>query len=92
MMWHGRVVTANVTPGLGVNANNGSASAEFFLGASMGIGSVFFCVGSHIGHELRPSNNFNVLDRPPADLKSVPVDTPWQPGLAFAMSYRLPLK
>ncbi len=90
--WNGRVVTVNVAPGLGVNTNNGGTHAEFFLGASVGIGSLFLAAGGHAGHELRPANGFALLDRPPDDVNVVPVETRWKLGAAVAISYRIPLK
>jgi hypothetical protein len=90
--WNASAVTVNLAPGIGVNPNNGGASAEFFLGGAVGIGSLFLSAGAHVGHELRPANGFTVGDRPPPDLRSVPVETPWRAGLALAVSYRLPLK
>jgi hypothetical protein len=90
--WAGRNMTFNFAPGVGVNPNNGGNAAEFFLGLSLGFGNVFVAAGSHVGHELRPANNYHLLDRPPADLKVVPTETPWKPGFGFAVSYRIPLK
>lgn len=90
--WAGRNITFNFAPGLGVNPNNGGNAAEFFLGPSVGFGNFFVAAGSHIGHELRPANGYHLLDRPPADLKAVPTETPWKFGFGFTVSYRIPLK
>jgi hypothetical protein len=90
--WKNRIMTFNATPGVGLNPNNGGTSAEFFLGLSFGFGNFFLAGGAHIGHELKPANGFNLHDKPGDDLKAVPLDTPWTPGLAVAFSYRIPLK
>ena len=90
--WNDRQVTWNLTPGIGLNPNNGGTAAELFMGGSVGLGSLFLCAGAHVGHQLVAANGFSPLDRPPSDLKTVPVDTPWTSGLAFAVSYRIPLK
>ncbi len=90
--WKNRIMTFNATPGVGLNPNNGGTSAEFFLGLSFGFGNFFLAGGAHIGHELKPANGFNLHDKPDDDLKAVPLHTPWTPGIAVAVSYRIPLK
>jgi len=90
--WGSRTMTFNLAPGVGVNPNNGGNAAEFFAGPSLGFGSFFLAFGAHIGHELRIANGYRPLDRPPADLKTVPTETPWKTGFGVSVSYRIPLK
>lgn len=89
--WGDRLMTFNVTPGIGLNPNNGDTHAEFFLGAALGFGNFFVTGGVHAGHKLRAANGFQPGDRPAGDL-TLPVETPWAPGGAVAVSYRIPLK
>jgi hypothetical protein len=87
----GRVMTVHLSPGAGLNPNNGSPHAEFFMGAALGVDSFFFTVGAHAGHVLTPANDFAVGDRVAADLK-LPLATPWQWKFAIGATYRIPLK
>jgi hypothetical protein len=89
--WKDRLMTFNLTPGLGLNPNNGATHAEFFLGVALGFENFFLAVGGHAGHKLSPANGFQQGDRPADDL-TIPTETPWKPGLGVSLSYRIPLK
>jgi len=86
-----RVMTFHLAPGAGLNPNNGTPHAEFFMGVALGIDNFYFTGGMHAGHILTPANDFAVGDRVPADLK-LPLATPWQWKFAIGATYRIPLK
>ncbi len=90
--WKGRLMTFSVTPGVGVNSNNGPTTAEFFGGVSLAFGNFFVSAGAHVGHEIKPANGFQVGEKVPAELEEVPTETPWATKFAFGVSYRIPLK
>jgi len=86
-----KVMGFHVSPGAGVNPNNGTPHAEFFLGAALSIDNFYFSVGAHAGHLLAPANGFAIGDRVASSL-ALPLESPWTWKFAIGASYRIPLK
>ena len=85
-----RDVTVNFSNGFGVNTNSGENEAEFATGIAVGIGGVHLFGGAHFARPGELSGGFQAGDRV-ADKFAVPIQKPWETGVGFGISYRLPL-
>ena len=77
--------------GILVNPNSGSAQAEFFFGASLGIQRIAILVGDHLGRVPYLTNGFS-LTQPVAPGTTVTTANGWGNGVAVGITYRIPLR
>jgi len=73
-----------------VNPNNGSTTAEFFEGASLGIHRVALFVGVHNGRSQEFGEGYSVGQTlPPGVSVTPPTTLLWKNAVAFGISYRI---
>jgi hypothetical protein len=77
--------------GLLINPNNGSTQAEYFEGVSVGVDRFAFMIGNHTGHSQNFTGGFVVGQSLAAGIVPPTVED-WSQGLAFGVTYRIPLR
>ncbi|MGC2161328.1 MAG: hypothetical protein WA634_05445 [Silvibacterium sp.] len=87
----GYVGSLGLAGGFMVNPNNGTTEAEFFEGVSFGIQRFVFLVGDHNGRSQNLTDGYYI------GAPVTPGTTPttvnnWANGLAFGITYRIPLR
>lgn len=87
----GYVGSLGLAGGIMANPNNGTTQAEFFEGISFGIQRFVFLVGNHTGRSQNLINGYQEFA--PVAAGTVPPTTlNWGNGLAFGITYRIPLR
>ena len=87
----GYVGSLGLAAGFMVNPNSGSAQAEFFEGISFGLQRFVFLAGNHNGRSQNLTPGYTV-GAPVAAGTTVPTVNRWSDGLAFGITYRIPLR
>jgi len=78
--------------GISVNPNNGTASAEFFEGVSLGIHRVAIMAGFHNGRYQTFADGYYVGEAVPSTVTSPRTERIWTTHFAIAVSYRIPFR
>jgi hypothetical protein len=78
--------------GIAVNPNNGTASAEFFEGVSLGIHRVAIMAGFHNGRYQTFADGYYVGEAVPSTVTSPRTERIWTTHFAIAVSYRIPFR
>jgi len=86
-----RRLNLNFTSGVGINPNNGSNQAEFFVGGAIGFKNVYVQFGGHIGRWQELGGGFVLGETVPADFPGAPIERRYTMRPAIGISYRLPL-
>ena len=87
----GYVCSFGPAGGIGVNPNNGTASAEFFEGVSFGIQRVALLVGIHNGRYQTFTDGYYAGEAVPSGTTARTVRN-WTNHFAIGVSYRIPLR
>ena len=86
-----RRLNLNFTGGVGINPNNGSNQAEYFVGGALGFKNVYVQFGGHIGRWQELGGGFVLGETVPADFPGAPIQRRYTMRPAIGISYRLPL-
>jgi hypothetical protein len=86
-----RRLNLNFTGGVGINPNNGSNQAEFFVGGALGFKNLYVQFGGHIGRWQELGGGFVLGETVPADFPGVPIERRYTMRPSIGISYRLPL-
>jgi hypothetical protein len=87
----GYVGSVGFAGGFLVNLNNGTTQAEFFEGISLGIQRFAFMIGNHNGRSQNLTNGY--YEGAPVTSGTTPTTVSnWANGLAFGITYRIPLR
>jgi hypothetical protein len=87
----GYVGSFGLAGGLLVNPNNGTTQAEFFEGISFGIQRFVFLIGNHTGRSQNLTNGYYLGQQVASGTTPTTVRN-WSNGLAFGITYRIPLR
>jgi hypothetical protein len=87
----GYVGSIGLAGGILVNPNNGTTQAEFFEGISFGIQRFVFLIGNHTARSQNLTGGYYV--GAPVTAGTTPATVlNWSNGLAFGITYRIPLR
>lgn len=87
----GYVGSFGFAEGIALNPNNGTTSAEFFTGLSLGIQRVAFVFGNHFGRYQEYGNGYSIGDTIPSGV-TPPTYRRWTNHPAFGFVYRVPIR
>ena len=87
----GYVGSVGLAGGFLVNPNNGTTHAEFFEGISFGIQRFVILIGNHTGRSQNLTNGY-YAGAPVASGTTPTFVSNWANGLAFGITYRIPLR
>jgi hypothetical protein len=87
----GYVGSLGLAGGIMANPNNGTTQAEFFEGISFGIQRFVFLIGNHTGRSQNLTNGYYEF-APVTAGTVIPTVSNWGNGLAFGITYRIPLR
>lgn len=85
--WKQRVVTFNLTPGLGINPNGSSTHFEIAVGGSVGVSDTFIFLGVHFGRPDQLGGGFQPGDIVSATFPETPIVRSWERGFSIGISY-----
>lgn len=88
----GYVGTLGPAFGISVNPNNGTASAEFFEGVSLGIHRIAIMAGFHNGRYQTFADGYYVGEVVPSTVTSPRTERTWTTHFAIALTYRIPFR
>lgn len=88
----GYVGTLGPAFGIAVNPNNGTASAEFFEGVSLGIHRVAIMAGFHNGRYQTFADGYYPGEVVPSTVTSPRTERTWTTHFAIAVTYRIPFR
>ena len=88
----GYVGTFGPAFGISVNPNNGTASAEFFEGVSLGIHRIAIMAGFHNGRYQTFADGYYVGEVVPSTVTSPRTERTWTTHFAIALTYRIPFR
>jgi hypothetical protein len=87
----GYVGSIGLAGGILVNPNNGTTQAEFFEGIPFGIQRFVFLIGNHTARSQNLTAGYYVGG--PVTASTTPATVlNWSNGLAFGITYRIPLR